>query len=237
MKKQILPLTFLAILVLVIFSCEKDENNNTNELPNKFPLEVGNAWKYERTYYEKGAIDTSYLDTLYIAGKHQDYFLYSWNPRSYYNLVKNSDNKLVNYGVINPNDTTFFDDAYIWSFYGKTGCLDSTSFVNYNYNSDIDSFCISIDENREYFGEKWNTYTEKRTYKKDRDKMLTHYNNLGYVSFRDFDENDNLTHETVMIEELEGITPPELSSDAEENGIKSSKDHQIRLPDQSLISK
>ncbi|MCF8308601.1 MAG: hypothetical protein K9I68_06290 [Bacteroidales bacterium] len=215
---------------------EIDTLNYTNELPSEFPLEVGNAWEYERTYYENGEFDTSYLDTLYIAGKYQDYFLYSWDPKYYYSLVKNSDNKLVNYGSIRPNDTTFHDDPRIWAFYGKTGCLNSTSFNNYD-NSNIDSLCISIDENREYFGEKWNTYIEERTFINDRDKRVMYYTKLGVVRVKYLNENNNLSSEIIMVEALDDLNPPELSNDTKENEIKLSKHHQIRLPDQSLTSK
>jgi len=202
--------------LVILFSCESDDNNSnaTHELPSEFPLEVGNAWEYERTFYENGAIDTSYLDTLYIAGKYQDYFLWYWDSWNHYVLVKNSDNKLLYYGTIEPNDTIFRDEPGVWAFYGKTGCLDSTSFANYYYNSNIDSFCISIDENREYFGEKWDTYIEKRTYKDNRDKTLHYYNKLGFVEFTGFDKNNNLTFEHIMIKKLENANPPEFSNDA-----------------------
>jgi len=237
MKKQILSLTFLTILILVSFSCEEDENNNTNQLPTEFPLEVGNAWVYERNDYENGAVDTSYLDTLYIAGKHQDYFLYSWNPKEYYSLVKNSDNKLICYGSIKQNDTTFFDKASIWYFYGKTGCLDSTSFANYYYKPDMDSACISVDKNREYFGEKWNTYIMKKTFEFDDEvKTLTYYNKIGLVDSKVFNnENNNLITEKIIIKELKNVNPPELSNDAKEEGLKTSKDYQTHIKKRSLI--
>ena len=67
-------LLFGLISLFFLYSCEKDEENNdetdepatTNGLPTQFPLKEGTAWKYERTYYENGTIDTSLFDTLYI---------------------------------------------------------------------------------------------------------------------------------------------------------------------------
>jgi hypothetical protein len=214
MKKQILPLAFLAILVL--FACENDDNTKkTNELPDKFPLETGKAWKYERTYYENGAIDTTYFDTLYISDKHLDYFLYSWNPSSYHFMIKNTDDKLVQYGAIYPNDTSFYAEPRIWAFFGKTGCLDATNFENYHYDSGLDSLCISVEENKEYFDEKWNTYIQEKTFTDGRYRSVTYYNKLGFVHFKFYDENNNLTEENEMIEELENINPPKMKSNAE----------------------
>lgn len=41
----------------------------------------------------------------------------------------------------------------------------------------------------------------------------------------------------MMVEALEDLNSPELSNDTKENELKLSKHHQIRLPDQSLMSK
>jgi hypothetical protein len=219
------------VLISLFLSCEKDNDNiNTHELPSRFPLEVRNAWKYERIYYENGSVDTSYLDTLYIAGNYQDYFLYSWSPKDYYSLVKNSDNKLVNYGRIDPSDTTFYGEGIIWSFYGKSGCFDPLSYENYDFwDSEVDSFCISIEDNKEYFGEKWNTYVEEMTSTEYED-ITTIYNRLGYVHFKYYDDNNILTSESIMIEKLENVDPPELSNDGKENKIKLTSDPITHLP-------
>ena len=225
----------LIAFITILYSCKNDDVDlPTNELPIIFPLEVGNAWKYERKYYENGILDTSYFDTLYIAGLYQDYFLYTWNPEQYYNLVKNVDNKLIRYGYIDLMDTIMYYEPDIWAFYGEIDCLDSTDFENYSYISNLESCCISVENNRVFFGEEWDTYVMEKKYTSYAPDMIDRYNKLGFVSFKRYDENNYLISETVMVEVLNGVTPPEILKNVKESAIKQFNKIQIQLPDGSI---
>ncbi|MDX9694858.1 MAG: hypothetical protein RBT49_03620 [Bacteroidales bacterium] len=209
MKIKLLLVGLISFFLL--FSCENDdEENNIHDLPNGFPLKVGSAWKYQKTYFENGEIDTTYLDTLYISGTHESYYLYSWNPEIYKSLVKNVDNKLISYGHIG-SSVTFYDEPLIFFFYGKVGCLNSTDFENYDYDNNTESFCISIQNDMEYLGDNWDTYVEKITYLDNSDDEYTYYNSLGTVKIENFNEYNIITYRCVLLEKLENVYPPQLS--------------------------
>ena len=95
MLRQMLKL-FLCLLFLTnVFNCSdpaSSKKNKNTRLPTEFPLEVGTAWIYEDHFYDSGETDVGY-DTLYVFGKDNQYYLYSWDPTYYYSLIKNHDNK------------------------------------------------------------------------------------------------------------------------------------------------
>ena len=220
----------LVPLFVICISCtDSTSSNSGNGLPSEFPLEEGNAWIYERVGYENGIQNTTLLDTLYIAGKYEDYFLYSWNPESYYSLIKNYDSKLIDYGIITNSDTIFYDVPHIWNFYGVSGNLDSTNYVNYDF-SNIDSAYISVLSDEEYFDKTYDTYLFEERYLTPAPyfRMNLYINRLGYVYFEYFDEDDNLMQTIRMLEKLENFYPPMIninntimskSSNYKQNGI------------------
>ena len=203
----------LAITFSICVSCSDSTTNSNNDfgLPNEFPLEEGNAWIYERTSYENGLRDSTILDTLYITGRFEDYYLYTWSPTEYLAMVKNIDDKLVCYGTINNYnstiDTFFYDFPSIWAFYGETGYIDSSYFENYYYNEE-DSLYISIVEYLEFFDKIYETYVAQNTinsswyYRRD-----AYINKLGFARWEYFDEANNLIESTEMIEILDDFYP------------------------------
>ena len=222
-------IVFVSLLVSVIVICISCSDSTTSSnsgygLPNEFPLEEGNAWIYERAYYENGLRDSTILDTLYIAGRFEDYYLYSWNPEEYFNLVKNYDNKLVNFGSIYIHetgiDTTFYDSPSIWAFYGETGYIDSTYFENYNYYEN-DSLYISIIENEEYFDRRYDTYVTERKRIEYFSHRFQYLNKLGFAKWEYFDENGVISHGAEMIEILENFYPEEMLTNSNREKQKS----------------
>ena len=210
--KKIAFFYFLVSIVVICISCSNSTtgSNSSYGLPNEFPLEEGNAWIYERTYYEYGILDTTILDTLYIAGRFEDYYLYSWNPENYFSLVKNIDNKLVCFGSIF-SDTTFYDLPNIWAFYGETGNIDSTYYAGYSYTN-IDSEYIDILHDEEYFDKNYDTYKKEQGLIESYSYNSIHQylNKLGFVYWELFDEDNNLVGTTEMIEILDNFYPEQI---------------------------
>ena len=214
--KKIIFFSFLLSIIAICISCT-DTTTSSNSgygLPNEFPLQEGNAWIYERAYYENGLRNSTELDTLYIAGRFEDYYLYSWRPEVYFSLVKNYDNKLVNLGSIHIHDTgidtTFYDLPNIWAFYGETGYIDSTYFTNYS-NTFVDSEFISILPDEEYFDEQYDTYKYDILHNDIFNSREHQYvNKLGFVYWEFFDEYNNLISSIKMIDILEDFYPEEL---------------------------
>ena len=214
--KKFIFISFLVTIMTIFTSCsDTTSSNNGYGLPNEFPLEEGNAWIYEKVSYTNELRDTAFIDTLYIAGKFEDYYLYTWNPEHNISLVKNIDNKLVCYGHINSYnsqiDTIFFDLTEIWAFYGETGYIDSTYYTNYSYGN-IDSEYISILPNEEYFDKKYDTYRREITFFEFYfcKSMRQYTNKLGFVCWEFFDEDNNLFRTDKMIEKLENFYPEEI---------------------------
>ena len=212
MKKFMLFSLLIAIIGILI-NCSDSTTTSSgsdNNLPYEFPLKEGNAWVYETVVYGETWQDTI-LDTLYIAGKYEDYYLYSWEPSFYFSLVKNIDNKLVNCGMIADIDTIFYDLPYIWAFYGETGYIDSSHYLNYYY-ADIDSEYISILPKEIYLGGSYDTYKREITYVEGFyfKEMNQYTNRLGFACWEIFDENNNLDQTIEMIEKLENVYPKEV---------------------------
>jgi len=211
MRKFVLIILLVSAIVICISCSDSTTSNNSGYgLPHEFPLQEGNAWIYERAYYENGLKDSTRLDTLYIAGRFEDYYLYTWNPEEYFVLVKNYENKLVAFGHIN-SDTTFYNLPSIWAFYGETGYIDSTYYANYSYTN-IDSQYISILPDEQYFEEHYDTYKdEKYSIESHSYKSIHQYvNKMGFGYWELFDENNNLTETTEMIEMLEDFYPESI---------------------------
>jgi len=216
MRKFVLIILLVSAIVVCI-SCSDSTTspNSSYGLPYEFPLEEGNAWVYVNVYYENGLIDSTCLDTLYIAGQLEDYFLYSWRPEEYFNLVKNIDNKLVNFGSIHINeshiDTTFYDSPYIWAYYGNTGYIDASYYENYHYNP-LDSLHISILNNEPYFGSKYDTYVSDKITRSDNyfSHRLGFSNKLGFACWKSYNEDNDLIRTTKIIEVLEDFYPERI---------------------------
>jgi len=226
--KNIILFCLLLIIIAICISCSNSTtgSNSSYDLPNEFPLEEGNAWIYERVYYENGVQDTTILDTLYIAGRFEDYYLYTWSPEFHVSLVKNIDNKFVCFGYIDSYgseiDTVFYDFPEIWAFYGETGQIDSTYYLNYSYTN-IDSEYISILPDEEFFNKRYDTYRREITFSEVLfcKVMYQLTNKLGFVRWEFIDEDYNLTGTDEMIEKLEDFYPEEILTNKNQNTSKS----------------
>ena len=169
----------LALTMAFFVACNDSDEIVTHGLPSEFPLEVGKAWVYERTYYY---LDTSYLDTLYITGQIDEYYIYSWDPATYGSLVKNEDGALKEFGLIDAYDTIYYPDPSIWFIYDTLGTL--TPPIYGVYQSGLDS--INISTTLETFkGEQYHSYRQANFYDEHYayDSTVQIYNKLGYFYF------------------------------------------------------
>jgi hypothetical protein len=172
------------LLIGVLISCEKEEESSDTlnlQLPTEFPLEVGNAWVYERTFNN----GTSFYDTLYITGTYEDYFIYSWNPGIYGSLVKNENNKLLNCGYINQSETVIYNSPDTWLIYDTIGTI-IPPIDGYNIDQ-TDSVKISTTM-VQYSNNNFHSYhaisyaIENFVY----DSLYKVYNSVGIYSFETF---------------------------------------------------
>ena len=101
-RKMKLILKIISILTLLLFlSCNK--KSDKYDLPEKFPLRIGNTWIYKNIIYTPKDTVVSY-DTLCILGKYKDYYEYTYGY-SKIRLVKNEAGKLLSFGYIQLPDT------------------------------------------------------------------------------------------------------------------------------------
>ena len=233
--KKIIFISFLVTIMAIFTGCtDTTSSDNGYGLPNEFPLEEGNAWIYEKVYYINELRDTTLIDTLYIAGKFEDYYLYTWNPEHYISLVKNTDNKFVCFGYIDSYgseiDTVFYDFPEIWAFYGETGQIDSTYYLNYSYTN-IDSEYISILPDEEFLNSQYDTYRREITFSEVLFCKIMHQftNKLGFICWEWFDEDNDLFRTDKMIEKLENFYPEEILNNKNQNISKSLNKKRIYL--------
>ncbi len=180
-------------------------------LPNQFPLESGNAWIYERHYYESGT-DSMVLDTLYILGRHNEYYKYSWSPNVRYNLVKNQNNKLINFGYVNmsdPPDTTIYHFPIIWMFFGEdTGFVDLEPYQN-DYMFFWDSIHIGIKKDIKKFDNLYDAFITTNI------KSSKPYGNQfstvdGFIQWTEYNsENGEINRTVVMKQKMKDFYPPQ----------------------------
>lgn len=217
---------FLTFLFLLSCSSSTDSNkDNHYDLPTQFPLTVGNAWVYERHDYETGA-DTMILDTLYISGMYNDYYKYSWSPDEYCSLVKNFDNKLINFGHISfgvSPDTAFHEKPYIWVFFGEdTGYVDIKNLDNYSISGDC--LHIAIRHDFKLFDNIYDAYVQSEidtTVDAVYVEVFTTIEGLVQGNFYDTDTGE-LTGMIKMIKKFTGFYPPNnLTKISTKSNIKS----------------
>ncbi len=202
----------LFILILIVNCSESTQPSKSNHfsLPNEFPLKVGKAWVFERHYYENHT-DTMFLDTLFIYGMYNEYYKYSWDPSSYTSLVKNENNKLLNFGSIRKYnsipDTFLYEKPHIWAFFNTdTGFIETSDYSDYFIFGD--STHSSIQYNKEQFGKKFDTYILKWFYEFHSEKIYQYTNVLGFVHWMNYDDStEYLKSETKLISILENFYP------------------------------
>lgn len=188
------------IIIFLFFGCSDFFAPENDNLPSEFPLKIGQKWIYDRTYYSAGEVDSVQTDTLFIVGKWDDYYLYSWNPSEYFSLVRNYDNKLVNFGsiLITNADTLFHQIPYVWAFYEEKE-NSVPDLEGYNYFGD--SLFISVSHNEKWFGKIYDTYKlESKGINSNYYRKIVYYNILGFVKWEYFDAENNLIRKTVMVE-------------------------------------
>lgn len=198
------------LLLQLIAGCsDLTDSGQPFPLPTQFPLEVGNAWIYERHYYID-ELDSFFLDTLYILGMHDDYYKYSWGPDYYFNLIKNNDGKLINYGMSyigeNP-DTTFYTRPYIWAYYSEdTGYIDKNIYQDYSVYED--SIYIGIERGIRGLNYIYDAITESDIYKS---VVTTKQYNIvdGFLEWQNYDyKTGELISRTKMIKKMKNFYPP-----------------------------
>lgn len=232
---------FVFLTFLFLLNCSSSTNSNKDnhyDLPTQFPLTVGNAWVYESHDYETGA-DSMILDTLYIPGMYNDYYKYSWRPDEYYSLVKNFDNKLINFGQISfgvSPDTIFHEKPYIWAFFGEdTGYVDIKNFDNYSISGDC--LHIAIRHDFKLFDNIYDAYFTSRI-DTIADAVIIEFTTIeGFVQWNyDNTGTSKLTVMTKMIAKYTNFYPPNnLTKGSTKSNIKStisSNNFIHRFPDE-----
>ena len=209
--KYILIVLFLPLF----FNCSESTNSNIThyDLPTEFPLQIGNAWIYERNYHT-GEPDSIQLDTLYIMGKFGDYYQYSWRPDENCTLVKNYDNMLLNCGYIGfneeSNDTMIYEQPIIWFFYSQdTGYVNIEDYPDYELQ--YDSVHIGIEKNivrfeNIYEGYKVSNYGYSFSVQND----VFYLTVDGFIDAYSYDSETGFLDQTVkMVKKLQNFYPPE----------------------------
>jgi hypothetical protein len=102
-RKIKLVLKIISIFTLLLFlNCNK-KISNKYDLPEKFPLKVGNTWIYKNLIYTPKDTVLTY-DTLCVIGKYKDFYEYTYGY-SKIRLVKNEAGKFLSFGYIQLADT------------------------------------------------------------------------------------------------------------------------------------
>ncbi len=213
LKTSFVLASFILSSMVCIHSCEEADEDDLNPhigLPTAFPLETGNAWIYERHYYEDD-VDSVVLDTLYISGQYEDYFKYTWRPDEYASLVKNLDGLLLSCGRIDytgDGDTLMYEIPSIWAFFAEdTGFVDFTKHSEYRiYDEKIH---IGIESNIEAFGNFYSGYVASRIDTSIneilRDQVTTR---AGFYQWRHYDQETQVKYrESIMIQQLRNFLP------------------------------
>ena len=203
MIKYIIFVTFC-----IFVSCDANTNDSNRNMyyPASFPLEVGNAWIYNRINYEN---NTESLDTLYIVGQYEDFFLYSWRPDELALLVKNDSGVFANYGFIDYSkpDTILYSKPSAWFIYDNRGLLNKSDYGEYHVTADS---IITFRETYIHNGLELNSIKEVEYRTRVYDIQHTYMGNIGYLSWRDYKiANDTiLIKETKLISAHKNIFPP-----------------------------
>jgi hypothetical protein len=223
MKKIFVIIIITQILAGCSDSTSPDEKKHYN-LPNQFPLAAGNAWVYERNYYQ-AEIDSMILDTLYILGMHDDYFKYTWDPQAYYSLVKNQDNKLLSFGQVNlndPPDTNIYDRPTVWAFFGEdTGYVDQEGLREF-YDVLADCLHIRIEKDIEIFNSLYDAYVTSTIGQAEIKPYREQYSTVdGFLEWIYYDlELDEISDRTEMIKKMTNFYPPQKQMNKSGKGKK-----------------
>ncbi len=159
-----MKLFYYLIFIISLLSCSSPTNSNINhyDLPQTFPLKVGNAWSYKITDFNPDQ-NRIRKDTLYVFGVYDNAYKMSYHPNYAFDIVKNNQNKLLVLGHVSLygiNDTTIFDKPFIWTFFNiDTGFVDKSIFNEYDCFTD--SVHISIIQNMEFMNNLYNVYVVK----------------------------------------------------------------------------
>lgn len=171
----------------------KENVKDTLPLPTGFPLVDGNAWVYERCYYDSitGKLDSMKLDTLYVfASEEEHIFNYDWSPEDgSYSPVKQVGDTLFAYG----------DD--VWFIYHSP-----TQHITDNYEN-IDSVTTDL---YEYEGKIEKVYIEHNTNYAYADSLCTVFGQSGRL-FVTYWRGPVITRTTKLIKRLFNHYPPGIT--------------------------
>jgi len=215
------------VVSFTIISCDTEDDtkdtNNVRPLPTEFPLEVGNAFVYERLYYTNNQLDSTVLDTLYVYEMEGSYYKYSFRPWEYYNLVKNVPNMFLSYGTIyfsaQKKDTFMYDKPDVWMLYGFEGSID-TSEYSANYDLDVESWEIEVENEMKFAGNIYNAY--KNIFNHGTDYTVSPKREVyaiedGFAQWNYYDADNNLVRQTKLKTVLKDTFPPTKKSSAQKS--------------------
>lgn len=210
-KNQVFHIVALIFAAsLLVWSCDSgifSSDTDKDKLPGVFPLEVGNAWVYERNNFNNG--ETSY-DTLYIPGKYQGHFKYTWDPANYYSIINNEEQYLIFYGGFNGDSLVFEEPPVIWSFYpDKKGWVEFDDFSEF-YDVYADSIYIDIIKDYPVLDRTENVYKETWYYYYGKTQIIYH-SNSGFIKIIGMNLSDTV-RTTTLVERLTDFYPPDTTS-------------------------
>ena len=173
-------LSFVFIIIVVLFiSCNNIKLSKIGNLPEEFPLKVGNTWIYKKYFYSNNDT-TCTVDTLCVLGKYEDYYKYS-GSFGRFELVNNQSGKFLSYGyiqladtihgnivngdsipypkpIIFKADTVLFERPRILAiFTADTGYVDIDT-AKYTFVENSDSFHVSIKKGYEFQNNTYDAY-------------------------------------------------------------------------------
>ncbi len=210
-------LLFLVITLLIAsiagcknpFDSDKTKEDNPGTMPVSFPLEVGNAWVYENVIYnDDGSIDSAISQTLYIAGRYQDYFLHTWAPAYHCSLVKNENEMLVDYGEITQDGLNMYAKPYFKAIYNRTGTIDFYSISEIDFSS-FDSVRVDNIEDMVWMDEEMNTI-KITSFFTGNNYMETYITDKGMMQKKVFNSNGKLSQSLTIMETLKDTIPDDL---------------------------
>jgi len=199
-----------SVILLVIFmmlcDCSPNRKSAENRLPDKIPLETGNAWIYKNiTYNPYGLTLSVEYDTVNIIGKYQDYYKSVTNTGRIA-LVNRKDNKYLTYGYIQPadtihgrirdgdsvkysqarifkQDTVFLDKPVVTAIFNSdTGYISEESMGNdYTFTDYKDSFHVSTKKDFKFKGENIHVYIYSYRTGHSGYKSYKYYGRMGLI--------------------------------------------------------